>query len=433
MLYGACCCIFFHFLKRFFILIWHPYTQMQTAPHPIQISYGKGAVLYTTEGKELIDAVSSWWVNLHGHAHPYMAQRIYEQAQQLEQVIFAGFTHQPAQTLAARLLGHLPQNQTKVFFSDDGSTAVEVALKMALQYWHNKHTPRTRIVAFKNAYHGDTFGAMSVSGRSTFTEPFTPMLFDVTHIAVPTKGNEALALEQLEQCLQSNEVAAFIFEPLVQGTAGMVMYQPETLDAMLALCKKHQVITIADEVMTGFGRTGRLFASHYLQQQPDVFCLSKGLTGGYLPMGITTCAQFIYDAFLSDDRRRALFHGHSYTANSLACAAALASLDLLEDPFTQKQIQHINQQHQQFKTRIAQHPKLADCRITGTIMAIEIATTEQSSYFNHLRDFMYNFCIEQGVLLRPLGNIVYIIPPYCINPQQLERVYEVILLMIEEV
>ena len=412
--------------------IWHPYTQMQTAPSPVLISHGKGALLYTKDGQTLIDAVSSWWVNLHGHAHPYIAQRIYEQAQQLEQVIFAGFTHEPALQLSRRLLEHLPTNQTKVFFSDDGSTAVEVALKMVLQYWHNNQQPRTHILALEGAYHGDTFGAMSVSGRSTFTEPFAPLLFDVTHLTLPTKGNEAQTIAQLETHLQSKKIAAFIFEPLVQGTSGMRMYEPDVLDKMLALCKKHGVLTIADEIMTGFGRTGHIFASNYLSQQPDLFCLSKGLTGGFLPMGITTCSLPIYNAFLSNDRRRALFHGHSYTANSLACAAALASLDLLEAPSTQENIQRLNQYHQQCKIKLNTHPKVADCRIRGTIMAIELRTNEQSSYFNTLRDAMYNFCIKRGVLLRPLGNIIYLIPPYCISPQQLAQVYEVIIDMLNE-
>lgn len=412
--------------------IWHPYTQMQTAPSPVLISHGEGALLYTQSEEILIDAVSSWWVNLHGHAHPYIAQRIYEQAQQLEQVIFAGFTHEPALQLSRRLLGHLPTNQAKVFFSDDGSTAVEVALKMALQYWHNNQQPRTHILALEGAYHGDTFGAMSVSGRSTFTEPFAPLLFDVAHLTLPTKGKEEQTLAQLETHLQSNKIAAFIFEPLVQGTAGMRMYEPEVLDKMIALCKKHGVLTIADEIMTGFGRTGRIFASDYLSQHPDLFCLSKGLTGGFLPMGITTCSLPIYNAFLSDDRRRALFHGHSYTANSLACAAALASLDLLEAPSTQQNIARLNQYHWQCKTRLDTHPKVADCRIRGTIMAIELRTNEQSSYFNTLRDTMYNFCIARGVLLRPLGNIIYLIPPYCITPQQLEQVYNVITDMLNE-
>ena len=412
--------------------IWHPYTQMQTAPSPVLISRGEGALLYTQNGQTLIDAVSSWWVNLHGHAHPYIAQCIYEQAQQLEQVIFAGFTHEPALQLSRRLLGHLPTNQAKVFFSDDGSTAVEVALKMALQYWHNNQQPRTHILALEGAYHGDTFGAMSVSGRSTFTEPFAPLLFDVAHLTLPTKGKEEQTLAQLETHLQSNKIAAFIFEPLVQGTAGMRMYEPEVLDKMIALCKKYGVLTIADEIMTGFGRTGRIFAADYLSQQPDLFCLSKGLTGGFLPMGITTCSLPIYNTFLSDDRRRALFHGHSYTANSLACAAALASLDLLEAPSTEQNIARLNQYHLQYKTRLDTHPKVADCRIRGTIMAIELRTNEQSSYFNTLRDTMYNFCIARGVLLRPLGNIIYLIPPYCITPQQLEQVYNVITDMLNE-
>lgn len=406
--------------------IWHPYTQMKTAAPSLPIVRGEGALLMTEDGKTYIDAVSSWWVNLHGHGHPYIAERIAVQARTLEQVIFAGFTHPPAIELAERLLQVLPSNQAKVFYSDNGSTSVEVALKIAIQYFHNQEIPHKTIIAFENGYHGDTFGAMSASGDLSFNIAFQDYLFQVKHIPPPLPGQEEASLQAMNKVLLENKVCAFIFEPLVMGAGGMLMYEPEILDQLIEMAHYQGIICIADEVMTGFGRTGKLFASHYLKQQPDIFCLSKGLTGGFLPMGVTTCTQAIFDAFWSDDKYKALFHGHSYTANPLGCAAALASLDLLEQEDCQQNIHRITQQHQNFKEKLVSHPKILSIRQTGTILAIEFKTSEGTSYFNNLRDRLYTFFIERGVLLRPLGNVIYILPPYCITEEELNKVYGVI-------
>ena len=319
-------------------VIWHPYTQQQTADAPVGIVKADGAYLYAEDGKRYIDGVSSWWVNTHGHAHPHIAQAIAAQAAALEHVKFAGFTHEPAIQLAERLLTHLPDNQARIFYSDNGSTAVEVAMKMAFQYWYNRGAARTRIIAFQNAYHGDTFGAMSVSGRSAFTAPFLPFLFDVLYIDWPEAGKEADVAAQLQQIIQENTIdgqctiAAFIFEPLLQGTAGMQMCSPEILGELLRTCKENAIITIADEVMTGTGRTGKFFAMDAVAEKPDVVCLSKGLTGGFMALGVTSCTDDIYKSFLSSDKLKTLFHGHSFTANPMACATALASMDLMEQP-----------------------------------------------------------------------------------------------------
>lgn len=403
-------------------VIWHPYTQMKTAALPIPIVKGEGALLYAEDGKTYVDAVASWWVNLHGHAHPYIAQKVAEQLQTLEHVIFAGFTHPAAVTLAERLIQLLPEGQSRVFYSDNGSTAVEVALKMAIQYWQNTGIAKRKIIAFRNSYHGDTFGAMAVSARSAFTAPFWSYLFEVCFIDVPIPGQEEETLKQLEALAAAGDVAAFIYEPLVLGTAGMVMYNPEVLDQLLAICQQHDILTIADEVMTGFGRTGRTFASDYLQLQPDMVTLSKGLTGGTMALGATSCNEKIYEAFLSDDKRKTLFHGHSYTGNPVACAAGLASLDLLLLEETKQQIDHIGQRHAAFSKKFRNLPKVLEVRQRGTILAVEFEA-EGTSYFNKLGDTLYSFALEQGVILRPLGNIIYVIPPYCISDPQLDQVY----------
>jgi adenosylmethionine-8-amino-7-oxononanoate aminotransferase len=413
--------------------IWHPYTQMGLKQPVLPISSGRGALLFDENGNEYIDAISSWWTNIHGHAHPYMAQKIAEQLNVLEHVIFAGATHKPAVDLAERLLQHLPKGQEKIFYSDNGSTAVEVAIKMSLQYWHNKGASRTRILAFENAYHGDTFGAMSVSGRSIFTQPFQDMLFEVDFVPVPIVGKEDHAIEILRNHLAKYgaDTAAFIFEPLVQGTAGMVMYAPEALDKILSLCRNEGILTIADEVMTGFGRTGKFFACDYLNTQPDMVCLSKGLTGGAMAFGVTSCSDAIYQAFCSSDKTKTLFHGHSYTGSPIACAAALASLDLMEREETSKNIARIQRNHLAAMERFSQLENVRNCRVTGTILALDVVNGEDS-YLNEIRDRLYNYFIGEGVLLRPLGNIVYILPPYCIDDNQLNKIYDTIESAIKE-
>ncbi|MFI5139863.1 MAG: adenosylmethionine--8-amino-7-oxononanoate transaminase [Sphingobacteriales bacterium] len=412
-------------------VIWHPYTQMKTAMPPVPIVRGEGACLFDENGKKYIDAVSSWWVNIHGHAHPYIAQKVSEQLRKLEHVIFAGFTHEGAVELAERLLGILPANQQKVFYSDNGSTAVEVAIKMCLQYWHNKGETRTKIVAFKNAYHGDTFGAMAVSGRSAFTAAFDSLLFDVEFIDLPDKEN-ITNLQSLISNL-SSQTACFIFEPLVQGAGGMLMYEARHLNELMAHCRNEGILMIADEVFTGFGRTGKPFASNHLAEQPDIMCFSKGLTGGTMALGLTTCTQQIYDAFLSDDRLKTLFHGHSFTANPVAIAAALASLDLFLAPSTAGNIQRIENAHKQFALKIQAHPKVKTIRQTGTILAMEWQTGTNTSYFNALRDNLYRYFLDAGIILRPLGNVVYLLPPYCITDAELAYVYSKIEQALDEI
>ena len=411
-------------------VIWHPYTQMHNAAPPIPIVRGEGVYLIAEDGRKFIDAVSSWWVNIHGHAHPYIAEKVAEQLRTLEHVIFAGFTHPSAIDLAERLLAILPDNQKRVFYSDNGSTAVEVALKMCLQYWSNVGQPRTKVVAFYDSYHGDTFGAMAVSARSAFTRPFEQLLFDVEFIQLPNASNISTLKEHLSGL--APDLAAFIFEPLVQGAGGMNMYEAKYLDELLDHCKKEKILTIADEVMTGFGRTGKLFASDHLKEQPDVMCFSKGITGGTMALGLTTCASKIYDAFLSDDKMKTLFHGHSFTANPVTCSAALASLDLLLKASTLNDIKRIADEHRHFALSISGHPKIKNIRQTGTILAIEWKTGNNTSYFNNLRDELYNFFLEQGIILRPLGNIIYIMAPYCITNEQLRYIYSQIEKAIEE-
>ncbi len=407
-------------------VIWHPYTQMMTTTSPVGIVMGEGAYIFDEEGKKYIDAISSWWVTLHGHGHPYIAKKVSEQLLKLEHVIFAGFTHEPAVRLAERLLEVLPENQARIFYSDNGSTAVEVALKMAYQFWHNKGEAKTKIVAFKNAYHGDTFGAMSVSGRSAFTNPFLPFLFDVIHIDVPVKGKEKEALQQLKNVCSENDAAAFIFEPLVQGAAGMVMYDPEALNDLVKVCKEYNVLAIADEVMTGFYRTGRYFACNYIQEMPDIMCLSKGLTGGTMAMGVTSCTSSIYEAFLSEDHSKTFFHGHSYTANPLACVAALASMDLLHEADTLSKIKMIEKHHVAFIEKVAALDILKNICHRGTILAIELKTDDESGYFNSIKEKAYSYFMERNILLRPLGNVIYIFPPYCISAEDLKMVHKVI-------
>ncbi|MES2287939.1 MAG: adenosylmethionine--8-amino-7-oxononanoate transaminase [Bacteroidota bacterium] len=403
--------------------VWHPFTQLKTAPLPIAIVKGEGAYFFDEAGNRYIDGIASWWVNVHGHCHPYLTKRISEQLQTLEHTLFSGFTHEPAVQLAERLLKRLPSNQSKIFYSDNGSTAVEVALKMAFQYWSNQSIHKTKVIAFENGYHGDTFGGMSVGARNAFNLPFSKLLFDVIHIPVPVKGKEQDTLDALQTALQRDDISSFIFEPLVQGAGGMVMYSPQVLDELIKRCRDKNVITIADEVMTGFGRTGKFFASEYLEQKPDIICMSKGLTGGVMPLGATACAQFIYNEFLSDDKMKTFYHGHSYTANPTACSAALASMDLFDKPEAFDDIKRIEQLHHLFLQKIRSHKALIDVRQLGTIIAFEIKTGEQTNYLNSLAEYISEFFISRGIILRPLGNIMYILPPYCISNNDLEYIY----------
>lgn len=405
-------------------VVWHPFTQLKTAPLPIAIVKGEGAYFYDDKGKRYIDGIASWWVNIHGHAHPYLAKKVSEQLQTLEHAIFSGFTHEPAVRLAERLLQRLPQNQSKIFYSDNGSTAVEVALKMAFQFWSNQGISKPKIIAFENGYHGDTFGGMSVGARNAFNFPFSKLLFDAIHISVPVKGKEEESMNALQIALKQDDIAAFIFEPLIQGAGGMVMYSGEGLDKMIELCRTKNIITIADEVMTGFGRTGKFFANDHLKNKADIICLSKGLTGGVMALGVTSCAKFIYDAFLSDDKMKTFFHGHSYTANPTACSAALASMDLFDDLLVFENIDRIEKKHNAFLQKIRSNKALVEVRQLGTIIAFEIKTKEQTNYLNSLAEQISDFFIAKGIILRPLGNIIYILPPYCIKNEDLDYIYD---------
>ena len=410
-------------------VIWHPYTPMKAWPEAIAIVRGEGVHLIDEEGNSYIDAISSWWVNIHGHSHPYIAQKVSEQLLVLEHCIFAGFTHEPAVRLAERLLEILPKGMEKIFYSDNGSTAVEVAIKMALQYWNNKGIKKKKLVALENAYHGDTFGAMAVSARSVFTEAFTEFLFEVEFI--PSPGTEE-SIAALETILQKGDVAAFIAEPLVQGSAGMLMYDAATLETYFSLCRQYDTLIIADEVMTGFGRTGPLFACNHINTTPDMVCLSKGLTGGSMPLGVTACTQQIFDAFYEDDRKKMLYHGHSFTANPTICAAALASLDLLLKDSCTENRKRIAGQHTAFGETIKNDSTIAAIRQTGTILAIELKT-DTPSYHSGLRDIMYRFFLEKKIVMRPLGNIIYLIPPYCITNNELAYIYQSIKELLDQI
>ncbi len=406
--------------------LWHPYTQHKTAALPIAIKRGEGALLWDENNKEYIDAIASWWVNPYGHSNKFIADAIYKQLTTLEHVLFGGFTHEPAIILAEKLMEILPNNQQKVFFSDNGSTAVEVAIKVALQYFFNKGEQKTTIIAFENAFHGDTFAAMAASGISFFTEAFQGMLIDVIRIPVPIKGKEEISFLALREAIKANNCAGFIFEPLVQGAAGMVMYELQSLNKLIQICQESNVLTIADEVMTGFGKTGKIFACDYLSEKPDMMCLSKALTGGTIPMAITTFTQDIFDAFYDEDVNKALFHGHTFTANPIGCAAALASLELLQTQEMRDNIARVNRRHLAFQEKIESHSKVSTTRVLGVIFALEIQTESAASYYGSLRNKLYNFFIESGVILRPVGNIVYILPPYIITDEQLKKVYEVV-------
>lgn len=413
-------------IKRDSEAIWHPFTPLEGMSPPLMVESAEGVHLYTENGESIIDAISSWWVNIHGHSHPYLAKALADQAQKLEHVIFAGFTHQPAIELAERLLSILPKTQSKIFFSDNGSTATEVGIKMAFQYFHNQGIKKDKIIAMDGAYHGDTFGAMSVGDRGPFTAPFDTFLFDVAFIDFPHPSHEKVVWQQFKQFVDQGDVAAFIFEPIVQGASGMRVYDAKFLDKMIAYAQQKEVICIADEVMTGFGRLGTLFAADQLEYKPDIMCLSKGLSGGALPMGVTSCTAKIQSAYRSNELMKTFFHGHSFTGNPMTCTIANASLDLLLTETCEQNRQRIEQQHRAFLKGIENHALVRNARVMGTIMAFELNTDKDTSYFNEARHHLYPYFIEKGVLLRPLGNVIYIIPPYVISNDDLNYIYDTI-------
>lgn len=410
-------------LKKDKKFVWHPFTQMQIAPEPLEIVRAKDAILYTADGKEYIDCNSSWWVNVHGHGNKHIGNAISEQFQKIDHVIFAGATHSKAVELAERVVSILPESFQKVFFTDNGSTAVEVALKMVFQYWSNSGHSKNRILALDGAYHGDTFGAMSVGQRGYFNAPFEHFFFKVDFLDFPTRDNEEELLQKAEELFQTNQFAGIILEPLIQGSSGMRIYSVSFLDQLVALAKKFEVLVIFDEVMTAWGRTGKYFAMDHCTEKPDIVCLSKGLTGGVLPLGLTVTTNTVYKAFLSEEKSKALLHGHSFTGNSLACAAGCASLDLFEKESTWENIHRIEKSHDIFVKSILDNPSVKQIRVFGTILAIELETGEGNTYFSNIRDKAYDYFLQQGLLIRPLGNVIFTNPPYCITNDQLQSIY----------
>lgn len=387
----------------------------------LPIVKAKGAVLHDENGKEYIDGIASWYTAMYGHCNAYILDKVGQQMQQLDQVVFSGFTHPPAIELSEALIAIFPDNQQKLFFSDNGSTAVEVGIKMALQYHFNKGQKKNILLAFEDGFHGDTFGAMSVSGLSVYNGPFEDFFLEVKRIPVPNGTNTAEIQKTLGNLLKENKVAAFVYEPLVQGAAAMKMHPARELDQILTLLKKYKVLLVADEVMTGFGKTGTYFASDQISTKPDIICLSKALTAGLVPMGLTTCTQEVYGAFLSDEIAKGFFHGHTYSANPLACTAALAGIELLQSEEIQKGIGNISKWHGAFAEAIREHPKVKNVRHLGVIFALDLDVETQR--YGNLRDKLFNHFMNNGVFLRPLGNTIYILPPYIISREQMEKIY----------
>ncbi|MFZ8934112.1 MAG: adenosylmethionine--8-amino-7-oxononanoate transaminase [Bacteriovoracaceae bacterium] len=407
--------------------IWRPYTQEKTATLPQHIKKAEGCYYFDQEGNKIFDGISSWWVNIHGHSHPKLAQSVSEQMEVLQQIIFAGYTHEQGEELAQKVVKLLDHQYPKVFFSDNGSTAVEVGIKMALQYWSNHNLKKNRIIAFKNGYHGDTFGARAVTDAIKEPTGLSENMTDVHFITAPLANDpnsQEESIQELKELLNRyNDIGAFIFEPMVQGVAGMKMQDPTALNQLLKLAHQNNIITIADEVMTGFYRTGKRFAIDYLDEKPNIICLAKALTGGILPLSLTLCQQKIYEAFYSDDKTKALLHGHSFTGNALGCAVANASLEILEDQETQTNIKNIEDLHNQFKNEIVGDNRY-EVRTLGTILAIEFKNDERADYFNSLSETLSQFFISKKMLLRPLGNVIYLIPPYCTKEEDLLPVYK---------
>lgn len=401
--------------------LWHPLTQHKLHSKMLGIVKAKGALLYDENGKEYIDGIASWYTCMYGHCNDYILDRVYAQMKQLDQVVFSGFTHEPAVKLSEELIKILPKNQEKLFFSDNGSTSTEIGIKMALQYHFNKGGNRKVMLAFEDGFHGDTFGAMSVSGLSVYNSPFEDFFIEVERIPVPTVENIQEVLAHLKSRLVKGDIAGFIYEPLVQGAAAMKMHDANGLNKILQLLQQNGVLTIADEVMTGFGKTGSHFASDHIETKPDIICLSKALTAGLMPMAITSCTQKVYDAFYSDEIAKGLFHGHTYTANPLACTAALAGIELLQSEEIQSNIDRIVVSHKMFGKKMALHPKVVNVRQCGVIFAMDLDIKMER--YGNLRDKLFKHFMGNGVFLRPLGNTIYILAPYIITKNQLDKIY----------
>lgn len=405
--------------------VWHPFTQHGLQPEPVALAEGDGAYLVAADGRKILDAISSWWVVTHGHCHPRIVAAIKAQADVLDQAIFAGFTHEPAEMLAKALIGMAPDGLTHVFYSDSGSTSVEVALKMALGYWRNIGKPRSRIVALEHGYHGDTIGTMSAGARGVFNASYEPLLFDVSRLPFPVAGREQATLEVLEELCARERPAALIVEPLVAGAGGMLMYPADVLAQMYRICQAHDVLFIADEVMTGWGRTGTVFACEQAGFAPDIMCLAKGLTGGSLPLAVTLCKPEIFEAHRSTDRTKTFFHSSSYTANPIACAAAVANLEIWREEPVLERINAVCAMQERGLRSLSQHGEFENARRLGTIAAVDLKVKD-AGYLADVGPKLYAYFLENGVLLRPLGNTIYVMPPYCVTDSDIERVYHVI-------
>ncbi|MDG1148260.1 MAG: adenosylmethionine--8-amino-7-oxononanoate transaminase [Crocinitomicaceae bacterium] len=407
--------------------VWHPFTQHFTAENPLEIVRAEGVRLYDVDGKEYIDANSSWWVNVHGHKNAYIGKAMMDQFNQIDHIVFAGVTHPKAVELAERITKVLPQNLEKVFFSDNGSTSVEVALKMIVQYWHNKGENKQRFLAMHGSYHGDTFGAMSVGQRGYFNAPFEPFFFDVDYIDFPTKENEEAILSHAKLLFETGEFAGMIVEPLVQGAAGMRMYSASFLDQLATLAQENDVLIVYDEVMTGFGRTGKLFATDHCKVKPDFITLSKGLTSGVMALGLTVTSDKIYNAFLGEETTKALLHGHSFTANPIACAIACANLDLFEQPLAIQGMKNLEDWNRTFKHQLEKFEFVKNIRQQGTIIAFEIETGEGNTYFSDIKAQAYAYFLKQGILIRPLGNVIFVNAPLVISKADYDKITQSIL------
>jgi adenosylmethionine-8-amino-7-oxononanoate aminotransferase len=405
--------------------VWHPFTQHAVQPSAIPVATGEGAWLETTDGRRIFDAISSWWVVTHGHRHPRIVRAIREQAERLDQVIFAGFTHEPAERLARQLVAMTPPGLDYVFFSDSGSTSVEVALKMALGFWRNRGERRSRILALEGAYHGDTIGGMSVGARGVFNASYEPLLFEVERIPFPAAGREQATLDAIAAACRNTGVAALIVEPLILGAGGMLIYPAWVLAEMKRICDAHGALLIADEVMTGWGRTGTCFACEQAGVTPDIACYSKGLTGGSLPLAVTLCRADIFDAHYSEDRSRTFFHSSSYTANPIACAAACANLDIWQTEPVSERIAAVAGALGRGLDRFREDRRFANIRQIGTIAALDVAT-DDPGYLAGIGPHLYNGFLGRGMLVRPLGNTIYLMPPYCSTPQELDGVFDAI-------
>lgn len=410
--------------------LWHPLTQHKLNPKILGIKKAKGAVLTDENGNEYIDGICSWYTSVYGHCNSFITKKVAAQMQQLDQVVFTGFTHEPAVKLSEALIEILSNNQQKIFYNDNGSTATEIGMKMALQFHHNQGTNRKTLVAFENAFHGDTFGAMSASDLDVFHGAFKEHFIAVNHLPVPNGQNTVELISTLNKIHSKTPLAGFIYEPLVQGAAAMKMHDAEGLNAILEFCKNHGIITIADEVMTGFGKTGKNFASDYLSTKPDIICMSKALTAGLLPMGATSCTQEIFDGFYDDDITKGLFHAHTYSANPLACTAALAGIELLRSEGIQQNIKKISKAHSDFTKKIKTHPKVKNIRQQGVIYAFDLAISTET--YSNLRNQLYDFFMGEGVYLRPLGNTIYLVPPFIISDAQLQKIYASIEKLLED-